>query len=693
MELKRNIPLNKKAFESIDNKCWVFELAIKEAGLSTNYYRKERSIGSERLEFISHPKNKNFSLVNFDTMSEAHQQKIIERWKSPYEYIAKEPIRQLVKMDTKAEEFFKAYQYDGNKILPIEHRNKYTTAACWLNMLLDLNEDKKYIKKELNLSLEKFWEQVCEIIATDNIDLPSSYRRVMAKLKEYKEQSYASLIDWRFGNKLSAKIGKTENGFDVEVEQKQLSVIKKLARLHMNFDAVQIADMANIIFSKNGWQQISSSTIQNKIAQYMPQLTPGRKGARKYNANVAMQVTRERPPYPSYYWTLDGWTVELLYQEGTKYDNRLVMVVVLDAMNNYPVGYAIGERENTDLIRMALRNAIIHMQDLFGATYRPWQLQSDRYGLKNLTPFYQAVSHIHTPAAVGNAKSKVVEPYFKYLNKTHCQKHFNWSGFNITAKGANQPNTEMLDKIKVSFPNKEGVLKQINKFMDAERQIKVGEYTQQWQVMPPTDQVTLTPEDCLFVFGKQHNEFNSITGHGLIATLEGQKMIFDSFDPAFRALQYATEFKIIYDENDFSQVIAITKDGKQKFLLHNKVKVGMGFKNTTPQQLDYHQKIRDFNTDRREEILQQYIIEDAIVQEVLENTPLNLNDSDEAALKLMLTFKGQQKERLQDAKGLQKIQNQTVKAEQKQEAAEASTWQQMQQQYLTTKTDFNQYLD
>jgi hypothetical protein len=35
------------------------------------------------------------------------------------------------------------------------------------------------------------------------------------------------------------------------------------------------------------------------------------------------------------------------------------MVVVLDAMNNYPVGYAIGDRENAELIRQANRNAML----------------------------------------------------------------------------------------------------------------------------------------------------------------------------------------------------------------------------------------------------------------------------------------------------------------------------------------------
>jgi hypothetical protein len=91
---------------------------------------------------------------------------------------------------------------------------KYTTAASWLNMLLKLNDDKKFIKKQLNLMLDDFFKHVCDIIKSDNIDLPSSYQRLRAKMTEYKESGYECLIDWRFGNKLSAKIGKSEDGFD-----------------------------------------------------------------------------------------------------------------------------------------------------------------------------------------------------------------------------------------------------------------------------------------------------------------------------------------------------------------------------------------------------------------------------------------------------------------------------------------------
>lgn len=660
-------------------------------------FRKANERNGSYWQMLPNPQDARMPMVQFEPMRQSFKDKInIFFGGNVYDHLAKVPIKKLIVPDAKAEQFFKDYNYSNNLYLPYEQQTRYTHAAGWLNMILKVTQDKNFIKKELNLTIDQFWTNVISIIKTDNVDLPSSYGNLVSKgdsaIKQYKETGYRSLIHKNYGNKSAAKIGKTEEGYCEARAEQQLAVIRKVARVHMNLDNVQTASFANELFKKNGWSTVGVATVANMISENMPNIIGQKKGNKVYQNKVAMQVKREAPAFPTHYWTLDGWTVELLYRDGNTFNNRLVMVVVLDATNKYPVGYAIGERENTELIRMALRNAVIHMQDLFGATYRPWQLQSDRYAIKNLTPFYGAIAHLYTPAAVGNAKSKIIEPYFKHLNKKHCQLQYNWSGFNITSSKENQPNIEKLNEIKLSLPDKAGVIDQINRFMLKERLAKVEDYRNRWDSMPQDDQVTLTPTQCLEVFGKAHTELNSIIGLGLVATLEGEQMTFDSFDPAFRALQFTTKFKIIYDSCDYNNVLAITEDGKQKFVLHNKIKVGMGFKNTTPEQLQYHQQIRDFNADRKEEILQTYLMDDAIVEDILANTPLNLSIDAEADLKLMFTMDGQQKERIQDAKGLRKEENKQKKAELKEAAINEETWSQQQQEYLSSKTDLNQYL-
>ncbi|MBN8834603.1 MAG: hypothetical protein BGO53_00320 [Sphingobacteriales bacterium 39-19] len=680
--------------EKTHNELYLERIDLVPHIMSYDAFIKNNQRNGQYWNMMQNPNDGRIPMVKFETMRPSLKQRINDHYNgNVYNHLAAAPIKKLVQIDPHAEQFYNSYRYGNNQVLPVEHQHRYTIAASWLNMIITVTGDKNFIKKELQLTIDQFWQNIYVLIKTENVELPTSYARLVANkdsaLKKYKESKYESLIDWRFGNKNSAKLGKTSDGFCAQLEDQQLAIIRKLARLHVNFNPVEIESFANDIFHKQGWPTVSAGTIANRIKEHLPSIIKDRNGKKVYNNKVAMQVSRQRPEYPGYYWTLDGWTVELLYQDGSKYDNRLVMVVVLDVMNNYPVGYAIGERENTELIRMALRNAVIHMQQLFGAVYRPWQLQSDRYGIKNLTPFYNSVTHLYTPAAVGNAKSKVIEPWFNYFNKKRCKKQFNWSGHNITSRPGNQPNTEKLNEIKKSFPDKQGVIDQLNRLMLQERTELLPAYKEAWMAMPVQDQITLTPEDCLVVFGRAHTEFNHISGLGLIVTIGGKKLTFDSFDPAFRALQFSTRFQLIYDPEDLSQALAVTEDGKQRFMLHNKMKVGMGFKNTTPEQLEYRQRINDFNRQRKEEIVQQNLIDDAIIADVIENT-LQLSNDDETALKLMLTDQyGQQKERLQDAKGLKKLENKKAAAEQ---SAAQKSWDAQQQEYLNSKTDLSQYL-
>jgi hypothetical protein len=687
--LTKTIKLSEQIFELIEGSVFVFDLGIKEASLSVQYYWKEKSQKNKRLHFINHPKDSRYNLVSYDTMSQAHQDKIKNRFGDPYEFMAKQPIRQLVQEDAVAEKFYMDHRYADNKYLPIEHRNRYTTAASWLNMLIAVNEDKKYIKKELKLSLDQFWVATTDIIKTDKIELPHSTRRLLAKMKEYKKQKYACLIDWRFGNKNTAKLGKGEEGFDDALYQKQISFVRKAASMPNNFDAAQIAMGVNAVFEKQGWPTISSATVYNIINANRHLTLAGSRGKRAYNNEISMQTKRSRPEYPLYYLTLDGWTVELLYQEDSKYHHRLCLVVVLDVMNNYPIGYAIGDREDTNLIRQANRNASEHIKELFGDYYQPHQLQSDNYGIKNLTPFYKAMAHLHTPAAVGNAKAKVIEPYFNSINKKYCQTQPNWSGFNLTSKKSNQPNTEFLDKIKHSLPTKAGVIHQIECMMAEERRTKLPAYLAAWDNTPADRKVLMNKMDMLHVHGKESKHLNSIDGMGLTATIGGNKITYDSFDPAFRALQHLP-WQVIYDQADLSEILVRNSAENRQFLLAQKRIIPMDVHSMTAADHQYRSQITDFNKQRREEVMQTYLQDDAAVAAVING---NAELENETALKLMFTYAGQQKESIQNAKGLKKVQELQEKAAQKEEQHEAINWQQQQQDYLNSKIDFDKYKD
>lgn len=690
----------------IDGILYIAFHEMVECGVSEKYMRKAKSAETNCWDFINDPEDKRKVLVQYETLRDVYKDKVKERFGDPYSYVARTPILNMVQQDAQAHKYYMQHRYGNDQYLPIRVVNKYTRAASWLNMLAEVQNDRSIIKKELGITkVPDFYMHVSELVRTeiksgkDNDysgvrelpgDFPSSYQRILNKVRAYQERGYDMLIAPEWGNKQAAKLGKTEDGYDEQREREQIAVIRHIASKHNNLDAAQVKKFADVVFDGKGWTTISESRIYQIMQEYKLELTPGRRGRREFGSQMAMQNKRVAPKMPTYYWTLDGWTVELLYQDKQRYDNRLVVVVVLDPMNKYPVGYAIGERETSELIRQANRNALLHLRSLFGDNYYPYQLQSDRYQLKHLTPFYQAVAHLHTPAAVGNAKSKVIEPYFKYLNKEYCQPMPNWSGFNIDAKKGNQVNREMLNLIKHSFPDKSGVIRQIEAVIAYERAKKVEEYKERWASMPEADKLKMSRMDWLMVFGQPVGKTNRISGQGIVKSIGDLTYTFDSFDPTFRSYQN-TDWQIIADVQDLSTVLAVSPDGKLRYILEQKLELPMDAKSTTPEHHEYRKKVRDYNKALEQNIIDMYSQDAQITQRVVKDLPLSIDNHSEAALKLMFTHGGQQKDGIQDAKRLG--QPRGIKSAPASTEEPPNNWLQMQEQYLKSQVDFDQYRD
>lgn len=687
----------------IDGKLYMEFTDMTEADISDNYLRKAKSAGTKCWNFINDPEDKRKVLIGYDELSEKYKTKLTDRWGDPYVVAVQQPILDLIKPDVKAELYYKQYRFDDSKYLPQDRVRQYTRAASWLNMLHMVQEDRSIIKEVLGLKrIPDFYLSAGQLIKKEKEngkrkeyngymcltgDFPSSYQRIMNKVATYIDGGYDSLIDPMYGNKLASKIGKTSEGYDPEVEEHQTVAIRAIASKHNNLDAAQVCKLANALFQKNGWYQVTRRRVHQIMEEMKPTTTSGRRGVRVYEDEVGMQIKRAAPKYPLYFWSLDGWTAELLYQEEGDYYNRLVIVVVMDACTKYPIGYAIGNRENTDLIRQANRNALLHLQELFGDRYHPLQVQSDRYGLKNLTPFYAAMAHLHTPARVGNAKSKPIEPYFKYLNKEYCQLQPNWSGFNIDSKKSNQVNREYLNKVKKMLPMRDGVEKQLHGIMAAERKRKIDEYRRLWGEMPEEDKNVMTDMDWISVFGEAIGDTNRIIGCGIEKQIDGCQYTWDSFDPDFRKNMHL-DWQIVADRNDMSKVLAVSPDGRIKHLLEAITILPIDVHSTTDEHREWKKRVETFNKERKAEVIKRYAEDAEIMEEIINNTPLAIDDYTEAALKMMFTDpNGQQKEAIQDAKRLKDKPKKLP-----QPKVDDSNWNEERQSYINGKIDINKYL-
>ena len=216
-----------------------------------------------------------------------------------------------------------------------------------------------------------------------------------------------------------------------------------------------------------------------------------------------------------------------------------------------------------------------------------------------MTPLYLAMSDKLTPARVKNAKAKVVEPYFGYLNKTYCKRCNNWSGYGVTTDPKRQPNSEALNMLRHTFPDEQGVRAQIHAMIAAERQKKHAQMMQLLSKLPTERRLPLTKENYLLYFGDTTGQTNAICGGGLRPTLLGLKREYDTFDLTFR--QHAGEkWRVLYDPNDLGEVLAVNEDGTLRYMLTEKYVQPMALADRTAGDALELQKVHDFN-DRLEE--------------------------------------------------------------------------------------------
>ncbi len=562
-------------------------------------------------------------LIRWVNLSEYHDV-LIEKFGNPE--LVHNPLVNHFAIDGMARLFFETEKnVDGTNYLPAQI-SQYTLNASVLNALGSMYKARKMERKARGNSPKNTWIScVNDCNAFNNYlksqyngaqhTLPKNHRRLADALRQYSIESYAYLLDKRAKNQNAAKV-KTEV---------HLAMIEQLLRKHNNYDNEQIAEFYNIAAEQLQWATITASTVANYRKELGLYISADSMGATKFRNTKSMQVKRSAPTVSMAYWTLDGWDAELLYQrEGlnkdgkkvTTYHNRLTVVVVMDPVAGikYPIGYAIGTHETPELIQEAMRNAANHTQELFGSRHKPLQLQSDHYAIKTLTPLYEAMTKHFTPARVQNAKSKTIEPYFLHLNK-QAQKYFsNWSGFGITSRKENQPNTDYLNKIRHSFPNEQGCREQITRLIEMERSNKVNEYVQRWEMLPEADRLPLPTAEYLYLFGNTHTHTNKLNAQGLTPTIMGRALVFDVFDPQFRALAYE-DWAIKYDPTDLSQVLVLnaktdasTREvkeviGTHRFMLQAKYLQPMALYDRKDGDAEQLHKVFDYNKQLEQTII------------------------------------------------------------------------------------------
>lgn len=619
---------------------WLFQEGI----LTESNYRKlneRQNLNVVRRGCLNTP-----ALVAYESIPERFRKLIDAKVGNPYRAVRINQVESHIEHNQEASDLFENHRLPDGRFLKQDTRREYYANAIVLDAIHRLMSSKRAKRTALGGRTTRAWEQICDaVMDLDRTkyphNLPANPRRLEEKYKTYMKGGPQSLIHKNFCNKSAAKV-------DDDVKE---SFIMELLADPRNLDNEQVRGLYNQVAEKMEWKKITASTVSVWKDKMESTVYAGRRGSVAFSNAKAMQVKRSAPTAPLYYLTLDGWDVELLYQKTengrTSFHYRPTVVVVLDPSIKYPLGYAIGTHETPELIKAALRNAARHTSELFGQMYRAHQVQSDRYAIKQMTPFYETIAEKVTPARAKNAKAKVIEPYFGYLNKTYCQFMPNWSGFGITSDREKQPNIEFLNKYRNEFPEYDGVVKQVESIILRERAAKVGQYVQNWNQLDQANRLELNQANYLLYFGEKTGFTNMLRGTGLHPTINGITRDYDCFDMDFRE-HASVRWEVLFDPEDLSRVLAVNEDQSLRFVLEEKYVQPMALKDRKPGDSEQLMRIRDYNKSLENRVIETRAKSAELVRETLSANPA-LEDTTLRKL-LIVDSEGQHKNRLGEAK-------------------------------------------
>lgn len=518
------------------------------------------------------------ALYDLDSFPQRYKVQLYKRYPDLIERQESKAFVEEIELDTEAVRYYEEYVFDDGRHLPNEKQEEYVNNASILNAFhrLIMEADAERIKQsQPRLPRGDFWRRASQSLPRIGEvwknSLPENQRALQRKYNEYQKGSYQSLISGKYRNKNSAKV----------IGKEQEALLLSLIGHYNNLDDTLVAELYNKVVATKSvddptWIAISRETVGYWRRKNKGIMDIARKGIRQHRAHGQMTVKRSRPTVACYLWSMDGWQAELLYQKKPKgggaitYHNRKTVVVVLDPCCDYPVGYAVGDHESPDLIKAALRNAIVHLRWLTGGELLMVnQLQTDHYAIKALSPLYACIASKVTPASVGNAKAKPVERYFNYINTKYCQTQLNWSGKGITSKDGKQPNIEALNLNRKLFPTEKEIMGQIASILEEERMSKMERYKEFLSELKGERRIELSKERYLLNFGVDNGKTNTIEASGLRTTILGKRRDYDCFDLSFRD-HLREKWTIKYDPDDLSTALAVSQDGSLRYLLEEK---------------------------------------------------------------------------------------------------------------------------
>ena len=516
-----------------------------------------------------------YTLYAWSSIPQKYKARYMERYGDPEQRMKEAMMRDHIRLDGEAREWFEAFTYEKNgtrEHLTEKLIEEYTINASVLKELLKMMAQRRAIRQSLNASAVGAWEVIYKSSEAMREEyqhtLPQNEARLKAKIKAFQADGYSSLISGKVGN---------QNTIKITPEFGQLLIALKRCRIPVYTDT-QLFEEANRQAEANGWKPLKSLSGMKRwlnSAAIMPLWYDAVHGEQAARQKFGRKHRTALPTKRDALWYGDGTKLNLYYQDENGKVRTTQVYVVIDAMSEVMLGWHISDSEDYEAQYNAYRMAIQVSK------HKPYEIVHDNQGgHKKLDTdgLFKKLCHVHRTTQPYNGESKTIEAVFGRFQQQVLHKDWRFTGQNITAKKvSSRPNLEFieenkdslytLDELKYAYTNatKEWNSTQHPAYGKSRQDVYDSSVNEETQVVTTHDMV-----DMFWVTAKRMSTFSD---QGICVTIKKQKRQYEVMsspgvpDHEWRRQHTYERFVVKYDPYDFGSVRLYKKeaDGSLRF--------------------------------------------------------------------------------------------------------------------------------
>ena len=560
---------NKMLCVTREELCMGTDPVMKQGTFNTNLYRGHLvSVNNGGGEW-------NYTLYAWNSIPQKYRKRYMERYGDPEQRMKEAMMRDRIKLDSEAREWYEAFTYEKNgraEHLTGELIEEYTINASVLGELQKMMAQRQALRQSLNSSMAGAWEVICQSSEAMREEyhhtLPKHIARLKAKIKAFKADGYLSLISGKVGNLNTIKI---------TPEFGQLLIALKRCRVPVYTDA-QIFEEGNRRAVENGWKPLKSLSGLKRwfnSAAIMPLWYDAVYGEQAARQKFGRKHRTALPTKRDALWYGDGTKLNLYYQDEEGKVRTTQVYVVIDAMSEVMLGWHISDTEDYEAQYHAYRMAIQTSR------HKPYEIVHDNQGgHKKLDAdgLFKKLCHVHRTTQPYNGESKTIEAVFGRFQQQVLHKDWRFTGQNITAKKmSSRPNLEFIEENKDSLYTLEELKDAYAKATKEWNEMAHPAYGKSRQeaydssVNEETQQVTA--HDMVDMFWVTAKRMSTFTDQGISVTIKKEKRQYEVMsepgvpDHEWRRQHTYERFVVKYDPYDFGSVRLYKKeaDGSLRF--------------------------------------------------------------------------------------------------------------------------------